>query len=172
MKLPEISAQLRARRQELGWSQAEAAARAGTSVPTLSRYESGWNRFELYTLRKLAAALNCDLHLALAPRTRTAPNPDRKRLVQRLRRLFWDHPLKAADLDQHRTWVVARVLELGNLEDVGQLRDTLGRDEFVAAVTAALPRLSPRTRACWESLLQTERMPCTRKFSRNTAWNS
>ena len=46
-----VGLQIRALRKERGWSLAELARRAGTSAPTLHRYESGWERFELATLR-------------------------------------------------------------------------------------------------------------------------
>jgi len=56
-----VSAQLRRRRQERGVSLGRLARRANTSVATLSRCENGWTRFELQTLEKLAAALDCRL---------------------------------------------------------------------------------------------------------------
>ena len=43
----EISRQLRARREEIGLSLAQLARRADTSAATLSRYETGWSRFEV-----------------------------------------------------------------------------------------------------------------------------
>jgi len=72
-----ISQQLRRRRKALGLSLSEVARRADTSPATLSRYENGWTRFETYTLRKLAAALESTLRVefvSLLPSSaRTSP---------------------------------------------------------------------------------------------------
>ena len=60
---------IRSRRSELGLSQAELAARAGTGQAFVSRVESGKTTPTLPVLQRLAAALDCDLILGLAPRT-------------------------------------------------------------------------------------------------------
>ena len=49
----EIGAAIRRQRLRRGWSLVELARRAGTSAPTVHRYESGWSRFEVRTLEKL-----------------------------------------------------------------------------------------------------------------------
>jgi len=167
-----ISEQLRCRRAELGLSLSEVARRAGTSAATLSRYEHGWTRFETYTLRKLATALGCELSIEFrpkAPRTRRTRSP--RLACAQLRRLFWDHPLVPEDLRTHSAWVVERVLEYGRLDDIYALCACMGRKEFLSAVAAA-GRLSPRTRNFWGQILELEGIPCTRKYSRNTAWSS
>jgi transcriptional regulator with XRE-family HTH domain len=169
-----ISSQLRRRRLELGLSLSDVARRAGTSVATLSRYESGWTRFETYTLRKLATALDSNMRLRLDPRAgrrKGATARDVDGAVQRLRRLFWDHPLTAADFSRHTTWLTERVLEYGDLADIQALRDALGKAPFLQAVATA-ERVSPRTRNFWAQILQLEGVSCTKKCSRNTAWNS
>jgi len=167
-----ISQQLRARRTALGLSLSELARRAGTSPATLSRYEHGWTRFETYTLRKLAVALGCDLHLELKPKATRGREPITPRAtVSRLKRLFWDHPLREADLSTHATWVVERVLDYGNLADIHALVHTMGKEVFLKTVAAA-HRVSPRTRNFWNQLLEMEGIPCTKKYSRNTAWIS
>ncbi|MCX6996125.1 MAG: helix-turn-helix transcriptional regulator [Kiritimatiellaeota bacterium] len=166
-----ISERLKDRRQELGLSLSELARRAGTSAATLSRYENGWTRFETYTLRKLAAALDCELLIEWRPRTpRRSAKPVRAAVVQRLARLFWDHPLTAKDLATHPTWVCERVLEYGALDDVRELQAWFGKEEFLRTVAQAA-RLSPRTAGFWKTLLEREGRACTKKFSRNTAWN-
>ena len=169
---PAISAQLRERRKALGLSLSEVARRAGTSAATLSRYEHGWTRFETYTLRKLAAALGCVLDINLRPRsvpTRTAVTP--KVAAAQLKRLFWDHALMPEDLKDRPVWVVERVLEYGQLDDVTTLIHAMGRKSFLKTAADA-HRVSPRTRNFWCQLLKIEGIPCTRKYSRNTAWNS
>ncbi len=167
-----VSRQLRRRRLELGLSLTEVARRAGTSAATLSRYEHDWIRFETHTLRKLAVALGCELSIELRPRTRRRSTVRNTReACARLKRLFWDHPLNEADFKTHPVWVVERVLEYGALDDIHALRDTMGRKSFLKAVAAA-GRVSPRTRNFWCQILEMEGMSCTKKFSRNTAWNS
>ncbi len=164
-----ISEQLKQRRLALGLSLSAVARRAGTSAAALSRYESGWARFEIQTLHKLATALDCDLDIALQPRSslRLQP-PDRAQVAKQLRRLFWDHPLKPKDLDVHTVWVVERVLEVGQLADVHVLRDYLGRDVFLAHIQEARFS-SAKTRNFWEQMLQHEGLECTRAFCRNIA---
>ena len=167
-----VSEQLKRRRLALGLSLSKVARRAGTSAATLSRYEHGWTRFETYTLRKLALALDCDLDITLSPKGKREPRARTAREVaKRLRRLFWDHPLRADDVDKHPVWVVERVLEYGTLADLDALRDLMGRRAFLAAVASAR-RLSPKTRNFWRHMLAMEGIPCTKKYSRNTAWNS
>ena len=167
-----ISQQLRNHRLELGLSLSEVARRAGTSPATLSRYEHGWTRFETYTLRKLAVALGCELRIELHPRrTRRPAGVSRAETRARLKRLFWDHPLTMADLEKHRVWVTERILEYGNLDDIHVLREFMGKEAFLRSVREAT-RVSPRTRSLWSQILDLEGMSCTKKYSRDTAWNS
>jgi transcriptional regulator with XRE-family HTH domain len=167
-----VSQQLLARRKALDLSLSDLARRAGTSAATLSRYENGWTRFETYTLRKLATALDCDLHIELRPKTeRKRPPATYRTATLQLKRLFWDHSLREEDLRTHATWVVERVLDYGNLEDIGALLHCMGRKKFLITVASA-HRVTPRTRQFWCQLLEMEGVSCTRKYSRNTAWNS
>jgi len=166
-----ISEQLKHRRQSLGLSLSELARRAGTSAATISRYEKNWTRFEVYTLRKLATALDCDLKLSFQAKPgRKSSALSNGDIIARLGRLFWDHKLTKDDLTNHPMWVVERVLEYGKLDDVDLLRETMGRKTFLDLV-AASGRLSPRTRNFWNQILNMEGVKCTKKYSRNTAWN-
>ena len=150
----------------------EIARRAGTSVATLSRYENGWSRFEVQTLRKLATALDCNLSVELhpLPKARRASAGVTK-VVSQLSRLFWDRPLARNDLEDHPDWVLERVLEYGALDDIQMLREFMGHRCFVERVSG-LARLSPRTASFWRQLLEMEGIACTKKYSRNTAWIS
>ena len=166
------SAQIRARRKALGLSLSEVARRAGTSPATLSRYENGWTRFELYTLRKLATALDCDLRLELCPKKPTgaaAPDPDTA--IAQLSRLFWDSPLDRTVLTKYPIWVVERILEYGHLTDLHMLQALMGRSRFLEAVAQAY-RVSDKTRSFWTQILELEGIQCTNPFSRSTVWNS
>ena len=165
-----VSEQLRRQRCALGLSLSDVARRAGTSAATLSRYEHGWTRFEIYTLRKLATALGCEFSIRLTPK-KVSP-PVRKNAfagLARLKRLFWDHPLAENDFETYPVWAVERVLEYGALEDVHALQQLLGKARFLHIVAKA-ERLSPRTRNFWRQILAMEGVSCTRRFSRNTVW--
>lgn len=166
-----ISQQLKRRRMELGLSLSEMAAKADTSAATLSRYEHGWTKFETNTLQKLATVLGCDLQIELRPRARLRqPDVSRNAAVQRLARLFWDHRLSESDFDTYPTWIMERVLEYGNLDDVHLLQALTGRERFLQNV-AKINKVSPRTAGFWSGILNREGIPCTKKYSRNTAWN-
>ncbi len=150
---------------------AELARRADTSPATLSRYENGWTRFETYTLKKLATALDCDLHIEFRPinvdrrvRRSAGISPEKQ-----WRRLFWDRPLAAGDLRRYPVWVAERILDYGNLDDVRALRRALGRRTFLATIALA-SRVSPRTRVFWRQILEKEGVACTKKFSRPAVW--
>lgn len=166
-----ISEQLRQRRKELGLSLSDVARRAGTSPATISRYESGWDRFEVYTLQKLASSLACRLEISLEPLEEPASTPSAETVVERLSRLFWDKELTVSDLAEYPSWVVGRVLEYGALDDVRLLIRFIGREEFLHTVCEV--RFSSRRTECfWKRILEREGIECTKKFSRNTATGS
>ncbi|MFE0044535.1 helix-turn-helix domain-containing protein [Streptomyces albireticuli] len=58
---------MRSRRVQLGMSQAELAARAGTGQAFVSRVESGKIIPTLPVLQRLATALECDVSLDFRP---------------------------------------------------------------------------------------------------------
>lgn len=58
-------AQIRQLRIERGWSQSELARRAGVSNQAICSAEAGHNGYTVYTLQRLAAAL--DLRVCLCP---------------------------------------------------------------------------------------------------------
>lgn len=151
-----IGLQIRARRLELGWSLAELARRAGTSAPTLHRYESGWDRFELATLRRLAAALRARLSVSLEvrqPEELELP-PSKAELARLLRKLFWDHPLQPRDLDEHPQWVLRRVLMFGDRAQVEASRRYYG--DSAVGQAAAHRETDARTRNYWRLILSPE----------------
>jgi len=156
----EISAQLSARRKELGMSLAQLAKRANTSPATLSRYEGGWTRFEVYTLRKLASALGCRLVVRLEPKEKSSAQVGVSEVVGRIGRLFWDQQLTTVHLERHPQWVIGRVLEYGSLDDVELLVRLLGKAAFLRHVRD-LRFETEKTRTFWQSILEREEMACT-----------
>ena len=166
-----ISENLRNRRLERGFSLTKLARLADTSPATLSRYENGWTRFEVATLRKLAMALGCRLSIEFVPSEVFKKADIREsELIDELKRLFWDSDFNSEILDKYPVWVVERVLESGKLEDVHTLQILMGRDMFLKSVLKTT-RLSPKTKVFWNSILKKEGMPCMKKSSRKTAWN-
>jgi len=157
---PHLGEQLRQRRLAKGLSLARLAHRADTSAATLSRYENGWQRFEVQTLRKLARALDCRLRIDLEPLPLATPDPPAPTAVRdQLRRLFWDRSLTVDHLETHPTWVVQRVLEMGTLEDVHVLTAYLGRDRLLARVSETRFS-SAATASLWRAILEKEGVPC------------
>lgn len=150
-------------------SLAQAARRAGTSAATLSRYENGWARFELYTLRKLATALGCEIEIRLNPIPRPADRLDETECIARLSRLFWDHPLQRDDIRLHTRWVLERVLEYGQLDDVHDVMTLLGRETFLEQIRH-VNWMSPKTHEFWRVMLE-EKPLCTNEPFRRQAEN-
>lgn len=148
-----IGFQIRALRKERGWSLAELAQRAGTSAPTLHRYESGWERFELATLRRLATALGVRLNVSLEPARKEGPEskPSKGQLARLLRPLFWDRSLETQDIDEYPHWVLRRVLMFGDREQVESSRRYYGDDAVREA--AAHRETDGRTRNYWNLIL-------------------
>jgi len=161
--LDDLPQALKRRRMDLGLTQGQVARRAGTSTPTLCRYESGWKRFEVSTLRKLAAALDCRLEVDLVPRKTSRP-VDTASSVDRLGRLFWDRKLVEDDLVRHPRWVVARVVEHGNLEDIRFLVGRLGTARFLE-LTGSVRYASKRAARFWQNIRTMEAVTCTKKRS-------
>jgi transcriptional regulator with XRE-family HTH domain len=148
--------QIRRLREERGLTLSALAQLAGTSVPTMHRYESGWNRFEVNTLRKIAAALGSDLEVRLVPAVRGGPGskPKLKELLRLLNPLFWDCDPGASDLEDHQAWVLGRVLMFGTEVQVSAARRYFG-DE---AIREALGRreIDARTRNFWNLIVGEE----------------
>src|SRR5216684_3386494 len=66
----ELAEAVRARREELGWSQRQLAERAGMTQPGIARFEAGGTTPTLPLLERLAAALGLTLNVSLEPAER------------------------------------------------------------------------------------------------------
>lgn len=156
--VPPISMQIRERRRELGLTLEEVATRAGTSAPTMHRYETGWDRFEIRTLRRIGVALEADVEVRLVPRSSPTPMPPTApTLISLLAPLFWDSDLQPPHLERYPAWVFERVLVFGNRDQVAATRSYFGD----AALAAALERrgIDARTRNYWHLVLEDECIP-------------
>jgi HTH-type transcriptional regulator / antitoxin HipB len=63
----ELARAIRARRQELGWSQRQLAEHAGMTQPGIARFEAGRTTPTLPLLERLASALVLALAVGLGP---------------------------------------------------------------------------------------------------------
>ena len=149
-----LGQQIRDLRLARGWTLAELARRAGTSAPTLHKYENGWDRFELNTLRRIGTALAARLEVRLIPAAShpaSARRPSTKTMVKTLKPLFWDRRLRETDLTIYAGWVLERTLTSGDHAQVRAARAFYG-DE---AVGRAIERrgVDPRTRQYWRLIL-------------------
>jgi transcriptional regulator with XRE-family HTH domain len=148
-----LGQQIRRLREARGWTLAVLARRAGTSAPALHRYENGWDRFRVDTLRKVAGALGARLDVRLVPAARVRPRsaPTATALRKTLAPLFWDRDLRATDLLRHGGWVLERVLTAGNAEQVRAARAFYGDEALRRAV--ARRGVDRRTRHYWNLIL-------------------
>jgi len=152
---PPIGVRIRSLRKTRGWSLAELARRAGTSAPSLHRYESGWDRFEVATLRRIAAALGARLEVRLVCEGSCVADPEEigpRKLAALLAPLFWDRKLTVSDLRDHPQWVLRRVLMFGGRRQAGAVRDFYGDEAVREAV--AHRSVDARTRNYWQVLLE------------------
>ena len=149
-----IGLRIRHLRLDRGWSLAELARRAGTSAPSLHRYESGWDRFEVATLRKIATALDARLEIRIEPMSvRAQPGKPQRREVKRLiDPLIWDRDISAQDLDQYPRWIIMRVLMWGNMEQARMVRRYYGDNAIREAIKAR--GMDGRTRSFWRTVLK------------------
>ena len=150
-----IGVQIRSLRIGRGWSLAELANRAGTSAPTLHRYESGWDRFELGTLRKIASALGVRLEVSLVAGTASGSTPAGRspaKLCRLLSPLFWDRKLHVADLASYPDWVLERVLMFGNWDQASAVRRFYGGGAVINAIRRR--GVDPKTRNFWNIVLE------------------
>ncbi len=149
---PPIGTQIRLLRKNRGWSLEELARRAGTSAPTVHRYESGWDRFEIGTLRKLSAALGASLEVRLQPRQpRQDVRPTAEELVRLIEPLFWDAEVQASDLTEHTVWLLGRVLSFGDAQQVAAVHAFFGDEAIRDAVRHR--GIDARTRNYWNLIL-------------------
>jgi transcriptional regulator with XRE-family HTH domain len=157
---PPIGAQIRRLRKERGLTLADLAQLVGTSAPTMHRYESGWDRFELNTLRKIARGLGATMEVRLVPSPEppSSVEPDTEEMVTLLAPLFWDHKLQDADLERHPDWVLGRVLMFGSQTQARAVRRYFGDRAILRA--AGRREIDSRTRNYWELILEE---PCIQR---------
>jgi transcriptional regulator with XRE-family HTH domain len=143
---------IRRLRKAKGLSLKQLAVKVGTSESAIHRYESGWDRFEIRTLRRLAEALDATLEIRLEKRSDADDPRDARDLTRGIAPLFWDVDLQPHHLRDNPDWVLRRVLEFGDLDQNRWVRRYFGDDAIARA--AQHRSLSPRVRRFWEVVLQ------------------
>lgn len=78
--------------------------------------------------------------------------------------LFWDVDREALDSDQHRRFIVERVLSRGDLDDVRWAKDQYG-DEELKQVLLQTKSLDPRSLSFWCSYFHIDPKQCLQKPS-------
>lgn len=169
--MKDLSRQIREMRRRRGLSLQYAARRIDTSAATLSRYENGWKHFEIYTLNKIATALGYRMQVSFKPVSRADRSTGLTAVINQLKRLFWDAPLKTGHFKKYPAWVAERVLEYGTLRDVQVLFQFLGREKFLEIISKIRFK-SARTKIFWRHILEKENQPCMPKYSRPEAGKS
>ena len=148
---------IRQLRKQRRWSLAELAGRAGTSAPTIHRYEGGWDCFQLATLRKIGTALGVRVEVRLvdsAEPRRVSGSRSPRQVMRTLAPLFWDRDLAEGDLQRFPEWVLERVLVFGGRREVKVAREYFGD----VAIRRTLKRrgVDERTRNYWKLVLEEE----------------
>jgi len=147
-----IGLQIRQLRKSRGLTLQQLAQRAGTSASALHRYEAGWDRFEVATLRRIATALGAYLDVRLVDGdSPTIGRPGAATLVDKLGPLFWDKRLTVNDLETHPVWVLTRVLMFGNADQARAARSFFGDEAIRKAIGQR--GVDARTRTYWNLLL-------------------
>lgn len=163
-----LSSDLRHLRKMQGMPLSRLARLVGTSSATISRYESGWSRFELTTLRKLATALGYRIEITWRPLRQSGAWETEEQLIRKLGRLFWDRRLERGDVDRYPRWMVGRVIQYGKIADIQALCAFLGRERFIGIISDhRMP--SAKLERFWNAMLRLEGVSCTKKPSRPQA---
>lgn len=105
-------------RTALGLSQSQLAKRAGVSRATVQQMEraEAERRITIASLDKLAAAMDCQVAIAILPRGGTLEDVRRRQATTKATAILHErtkdnkHPPKAADLERRRQQLVTRLL--------------------------------------------------------------
>ena len=160
---PLLGVRLRQLRLAKGMSLKDLAGYSGSSASAIHRYESGWDRFEVRTLRRLATALGAELEIRLEQVSCSGNGledgnpPTAESVFEAVAPLFWDVDLIGDHVERHRQWILRRVLEYGDRDQVSLSRKYFGDD---AVRRASQHRsMDARVRNFWEVILGDRRPP-------------
>ncbi len=80
--------------------------------------------------------------------------------------LFWDVDLSKLDLDRHESFIIERVLNMGDQQALAWLRRNFS-EESIYRVVKESRRLTRKTALCWKNIynLDEDEMKCFGTFS-------
>ena len=52
----------------------------------------------------------------------------------KIKRLFWDVKKDGVDIDFHRSYIIRRIMDFGNMDDVKWMLETYSQDQIVEVV--------------------------------------
>ena len=55
-------------------------------------------------------------------------------IPERIKRLFWDADKDDVDMKKHRPYVIRRIMDYGNIEDVKWMLETYSSEEIIAVL--------------------------------------
>lgn len=89
--------------------------------------------------------------------------------------LFWDVDLRNLDIEKHEDFIIARVLEYGNIDDLKWLFQTYSRSKIQKVLTNTRA-ISPKSAYFWKYKLNVkEPLRCLQKHylqTRRKHWNN
>ncbi len=154
-----IGTQIRSIRKKMGLSLQELARKAGTSAPTMHRYEGSWDGYTFSTLRKIAEALDADLEIRFLPHSHvegywltSRKRPSCRHLLEKVQNLFWDKRLTEEDLGTHPLWVLKRILMEGSLDQIKMAVAYYGLERIAEVMKGK--GIDAKTRSFWELVLR------------------
>lgn len=84
----------------------------------------------------------------------TRPNFTSADLPERVASLFWEYDVNSLDWDEHRDFIIQRVLSHGSWDDLCWLRTEVGDDELRRVVERTQGRaLTPKQLRFWQLVL-------------------
>ena len=106
----------------------------------------------------------------------TSPNLNGKRIPQFAQRYFWDVDARKLDADKYSTYVIERLLELGNPRTARWLLRRYSRRKIISVLkkTRALSRMSANFWAVYFGLPRSEIRCLSKRYQRqhSKVWNS
>ncbi len=163
MPVENISQTLKELRLRQKLSLKDVARRAGTSIAAIHRYENRWHRFEVQTLAKLADALGAEFSVDFKIKKNRAAAGSSDEAFKTLKPLFWDVKIAKKDLLKHQDWLIKRVLEFGNREQVHLIIRLFSLDAILATFAKSQHQFTRKTQAAWSAFFKTRDPACTLK---------
>lgn len=70
------------------------------------------------------------------------------------RALFWDVDPETIDLEKNARYIIERVLDFGNQEEIAWTFKKYPREEIASVLRAPRSQVDPKSRALWDLILK------------------